>query len=180
MKSHGQRNSRLYVIWRGMKSRCVNKNHPAARNYSERGITIEPEWFASFSTFADAVGQPPSPAHQIDRIDNARGYEPGNVRWVTARENSRNRRGNVTIAAFGQTLTVIAWAEKRGIKPATIYARLKRGLAPAEALFARPLSERPRKHGTRRGYDGGCRCTRCRSYNAARARERRHRNATAN
>ena len=30
----------------------------------------------------------------IDRIDNTKGYEPGNVRWATAKENCRNKKNS--------------------------------------------------------------------------------------
>ena len=32
---------------------------------------------------------------QIDRIDNTKGYEEGNLRWVTAKENMNNRTSSV-------------------------------------------------------------------------------------
>ena len=38
------------------------------------------------------VGQRPSEAHSLDRINNDGHYEPGNVRWATRREQQRNRR----------------------------------------------------------------------------------------
>lgn len=38
------------------------------------------------------MGFKPSPEHSIDRIDNDRGYEPGNVRWATRLEQGNNKR----------------------------------------------------------------------------------------
>jgi len=32
--------------------------------------------------------------YELDRIDNNREYEPGNVRWATCAENNQNRRNN--------------------------------------------------------------------------------------
>ena len=49
-------------------------------------------WIGSFETFLRDVGMRPSDAHSLDRIDNDRGYEPGNVRWATRAEQSRNTR----------------------------------------------------------------------------------------
>ena len=43
--------------------------------------------------FYKHIGDPPGPEYTIDRIDNDKGYEPGNVRWATYSEQNYNRRG---------------------------------------------------------------------------------------
>jgi hypothetical protein len=50
-----------------------------------------PEWRTSFSAFIAHIGARP-PGMSIDRIDNNRGYEPGNVRWASPLEQSQNSR----------------------------------------------------------------------------------------
>ena len=47
----------------------------------------------------------------IDRIDNDKGYSPDNCRWVTNKENNRNRTNNVRYRG----LCVAEWAEIWGI-----------------------------------------------------------------
>lgn len=42
-------------------------------------------------TFAEAVGEPTSDEHSLDRIDPDGNYEPGNVRWVTRTEQAANK-----------------------------------------------------------------------------------------
>jgi hypothetical protein len=87
--THRLSKSAEYKIWRGMKDRCLNPNDPHFAEYSVRGICDL--WANSFEEFFAHVGPRPSSKHSIDRIDNSRGYEPGNCRWATASEQNRNK-----------------------------------------------------------------------------------------
>lgn len=81
-----------YCIWQAMKDRCLNPRHKFYSYYGGRGITVFPGWVNDFVAFLEHIGRRPSPKLQIDRIDNNRGYEPGNVRWATKAEQMANRR----------------------------------------------------------------------------------------
>lgn len=89
---HGMRQSSEYAIWNGIKACCENPKNPAFARYGGRGIVMHPAWSDSFEAFYAAVGPRPSIDHSIDRVDNALGYEPGNVRWATRSEQARNSR----------------------------------------------------------------------------------------
>lgn len=75
-----------------MKQRCLNPRDKKFQDYGGRGITICPEWRDSFVRFIADVGVKASAGVTLDRIDNDRGYEPGNVRWTTYHEQNMNRR----------------------------------------------------------------------------------------
>ena len=80
----------------GMMERCTNPNCVGYKRYGARGITVCQEWIDSPQAFVDwALANGFSPELQIDRIDNDKGYSPDNCRWVTARENIRNRSNSV-------------------------------------------------------------------------------------
>lgn len=91
-RKHGGRQTVEYVAWQAMIRRCESAYHPAYKNYGGRGITVCTEWRSDFTAFLACVGPRPSASHSIDRIDNDRGYEPGNVRWVLPAEQARNKR----------------------------------------------------------------------------------------
>lgn len=82
-------------ILKGAKSRCENPNVPNYRHYGGRGIRFSPEWrgVTGARRFLEHIGPRPSREHTLDRIDNERGYEPGNVRWATRSQQNLNRRG---------------------------------------------------------------------------------------
>lgn len=88
--SKGGQQSRLYMTWNAMKQRCSNPNNAHYADYGGRGIFVCERW-QTFSNFAEDMGPRPL-GHLLDRIDNAGGYEPGNVRWATHVQSIANRR----------------------------------------------------------------------------------------
>lgn len=76
-------------------TRCHNQNSKHYTSYGARGITVCQQWRDDRSTFLVYVQSCEGwdvPAMEMDRIDNDRGYEPGNIRFVSRRENIQNRR----------------------------------------------------------------------------------------
>lgn len=126
-----------------MRTRCTNPNHNSYKHYGGRGIRVCDEWAQSFQSFYAHVGPKPSPDHTLDRIDNDRGYEPGNVRWATWKEQGENRRNTLQICADGITRTIGEWAEISGIAANTIWQRIFRHKwPPADAVKTSPKTTR--------------------------------------
>lgn len=123
-----------YNIWCGMKNRCSNPADPVFHRYGGRGINVCDRWRESFTAFFADMGSRPSPDHSIDRIDNDKGYSPGNCRWATRQEQNRNRRDNRLLTFDGQTLCLAEWAEETGICYNTLHGRLSRGYTVEQAL----------------------------------------------
>lgn len=130
-----------YKIWGEMIQRCHNPKNAAARNYSERGITVCASWRDSFENFYADMGPRPTPKHSIDRIDNNGDYEPENCRWATAKEQMRNTRTTLTLTHKGETLPLKEWAERTGIPYNTLRFRLRRGWSILRAL-TEPVQQR--------------------------------------
>jgi hypothetical protein len=93
---HGDSNTRLYHIWEGVKQRCLDPNADNYHNYGGRGIEVCNEWLNSFISFRDwSINNGYVDKLTIDRIDNEGNYEPSNCRWVTIKEQSKNKRTNL-------------------------------------------------------------------------------------
>lgn len=148
---HGLKGTPEYEIWKGIKRRCLNPNTNGYKKYGARGITICDLWRDSFMAFLEHVGQRPSPQHSIDRIDNDRGYEPGNVRWATMVEQNRNLRDNVFLTLDGKTMTMAAWADEVGIPASTIRIRLRSLGWDVERALRTPLRTRNKQADLERG-----------------------------
>lgn len=89
--SESNKVSRLYSIWYGMKSRCNNENQDSYENYGKRGIKVCYEWCNYINFKKWALGNGYASNLNIDRVDNNKGYYPGNCQWITKGENSTKR-----------------------------------------------------------------------------------------
>jgi hypothetical protein len=130
---HGKCRTRLYGIWHGMRTRCSNVNSEDYPDYGGRGIRVCERWQDDFEAFAADMGEPP-PGTTIDRINNDGNYDPGNCRWATRAEQSRNTRRNRIIEFKGKRLCVAEWAREIGMLPDRLATRLHRGWPIARAL----------------------------------------------
>lgn len=123
----------LYPTWKSMKSRCHNKNNPAFYLYGGAGRYVCDRWKDSFWDFCLDVGPRPE-GTTLDRVDNSKGYEPGNVRWATAFEQTRNTDNNIWVEVNGLQYVEADLAREFNIPRTTIQARRRRGLTNEELI----------------------------------------------
>lgn len=141
--THQLSNKRIYIIWRYMMSRCYYPTASGYENYGGRGIKVCKRWH-NVANFAADVGEPPD-KKTLDRIDNDKGYKPGNVRWATWTEQMNNRRDNVHVTAFGQTKPLAVWCKEYKMKTKTLWNRLFRTKMKPEDALTMPLYDMFRK-----------------------------------
>jgi len=99
---HGDRDSRLYSVWKTMKKRCENKNCKSYKWYGAKGVSVCDEWhdYSAFKKWAFDNGYDEKTEKgecTIDRINPYGDYEPSNCRWVSMAEQARNKRNSVLI-----------------------------------------------------------------------------------
>ncbi len=116
-----------------MIQRCTNPKINAYKYYGARGITVSDE-FLDFPTFIAYMGMRPSSKMSIERIDNSKGYERGNIKWADRDEQARNTRRTRKLEFRGETKCLTDWAAAFGIDRNTFHCRLGRGLDMETAL----------------------------------------------
>lgn len=130
---HGMYGTPLYRIWSGIKNRCCDVKNKSYHRYGGRGIKLCDRWL-DFKNFHADIPPRPSKQHTLDRKDNNKGYEPGNVRWATPKEQGNNRTTNVWHTYKGETRTVAQWAEVAPVNLSSLRGRLAAGWTIDEAL----------------------------------------------
>ena len=88
-----------YNIWAGMIRRCYDTSKDNYHNYGGKGITVYQSWRTSYYLFClylnSTIGMRPTLQHTIDRIDNKKNYDPGNLQWLTIEEQTQKKSNNV-------------------------------------------------------------------------------------
>jgi hypothetical protein len=149
---HGRHKEPEYRSWVAAKARCFNPKNQAYADYGGRGIKVCEEWRNNFIAFYREMGPCPE-GMSLDRIDNNRGYEPGNCRWASKFYQVRNTRSTKMLTFNSKTQVVSDWSRELNIPVTTILGRLKRGLPIEHVLKPRliPLGQRKMRLLT---YDG--------------------------
>jgi len=132
--THGKTKTEEYTIWLSMKQRCYFFKHKHYHHYGGRGIYVCRRWRNSFENFLKDVGHRPNRKYSIDRIDNNGPYGPWNVKWSSPVEQAQNKRNCKIIRFEGESMSMAAWARKKGIKYTTLKERLRKGWEIKDAL----------------------------------------------
>ena len=136
-------NTPTHETWRGMIDRCRNPLSKGWPYYGSRGIRVCDKWAVSFKSFQEDMGERPA-GMTIDRIDNDRGYEPGNCQWSTYRQQRLNQTRTRRLTAFGESKTITEWAEdpRCAVSFGTLYARIFHGWKDQMAILSAPRRSR--------------------------------------
>ncbi len=140
---HGMCGTRTYHSWSGAISRARGTQSPEI--YKDRGIGICDRWLV-FENFLEDMGECP-PGKSIDRINNDIGYEPGNCRWATPKEQSNNKSNNRLYE--GKKICLSDEAEKHGLPVALVRHRIFKGWSLEKALNTPVLVRGKRKRTTK-------------------------------
>lgn len=129
-KKHGQSTDGMtptYRSWMSMLARCTNERHTYYYLYGGAGIVVCDRWRSFEAFFADMGERPPGTS--LDRFPDQRGnYEPGNVRWATRMQQTRNSRTAILTVDLVQEIHgrsehgegTASISERMGVTQATI------------------------------------------------------------
>ena len=91
-RTHGEcelGKTKLYMVWKGMISRCRDKGNTSYPWYGGKGISVCLDWF-DFPVFNEwEIANGYKQGLVIDRINSMENYNYKNCQFITASENSR-------------------------------------------------------------------------------------------
>ncbi|SDB24780.1 hypothetical protein SAMN02910317_01192 [Ruminococcaceae bacterium FB2012] len=107
----------IYKKWDNMLNRCYRSSSSSSKNYMLRGIKVCEEWkydskkFMIWAVMFGAYFE----GSVIDRINNNKNYEPGNVRFVTTLSSLNNKRNSLRLTVEDEELTIAEWSRRTDI-----------------------------------------------------------------
>lgn len=116
-----------------MRERCLKPDHRSYSRYGALGITICDRWLHSFEAFLEDMGERP-PGTTLDRLENDKGYEPGNCAWRTPKQQVRNRRCTVWVETAEGRRPLAEVAEEAGVDVDALRRRLTSGASLDDAV----------------------------------------------
>ena len=113
---HGWSRHRVYWSWHDMTKRCEDPSNKQYHRYGGRGIKICDAWRGDegLLAFIADMGVPPV-GMTLDRVDNDKGYEPGNCRWATSTQQVRNRSNTLKVVNNGVEMSFFEACANEGI-----------------------------------------------------------------
>lgn len=129
--THGSSQSYLYTVWTRIKQRCYDKSHDRYKDYGGRGIEVHRDWKNSFENFKNHVSNLPNcpskskTGYSIDRLNNNKNYEPGNMKWSVPKTQMRNRRITLYLFYNEQDIPLAKFAELKGMKYLQAYRKYR-------------------------------------------------------
>lgn len=92
----------LRCKWFSIRGRCDDPTNRQYGNYGGRGIKLSEEFhnpivFIDYMRSIGDVDAAFADRLEIDRVDNDKGYERGNLRWATRSEQNLNKRNNLRV-----------------------------------------------------------------------------------
>jgi hypothetical protein len=139
---HGMAHTSEYEIWQDMRKRCQNPKHKYYEYYGGKGISVCERW-QNFENFYADMGKRPDNL-TIDRIDSNGNYEPGNCKWSTRLEQSRNRKNSKVIEYNGQKIPYAEAAKILGLGYAGVMDRVIRGWSPERIMTTPAITTQTR------------------------------------
>lgn len=122
---HGFSKHPLFPVYWEARHRCESPTNKDFTNYGGRGIKFCEEWKQNLSAFfewAECNGY--KHGLQLDRKDNNGDYCPENCRFVSPKENARNRRITLRLEDGTPLLDVYDRAEVKCVSRSTFVARV--------------------------------------------------------
>lgn len=103
--------------WFGIRGRCDDPTNRGYANYGGRGVRLSEEFRnpIAFIDYMRTVGDVQDAFRrklEIDRINNDRGYERGNLRWSTHSENNLNKRNTFKVEYDGKTMPFVTFVQQ--------------------------------------------------------------------
>ena len=140
-KRYGNELHPLYPRWLSITQRCNNPSNSNYPRYGAKGIRLS-EDLQSFEQFKEYIENLPgySPEEgQIDRIDNSKGYEKGNLRWACRSTQIANQsssgKGKNRFTGVNWSVTHQRWVARVSFKGKNLFSKVF--LTEFEALEAR-------------------------------------------
>lgn len=123
----------IYRRWTVIHRRVAGTSPKNKRNYTDKGITVCKEWhiFLNFKRWALESGFDKSLT--IDRIDNSKGYEPGNCRWVSLTEQALNTSRNLPTR---ERIAEIFAMREAGMLHAQIAEKIGRSVSAVQGVLS--------------------------------------------
>jgi hypothetical protein len=120
-----------------MHRRCYQPSQRGYANYGGKGVRVIERWH-TFEAFLADMGEQPD-GLTLERKDAALHYSKNNCEWASRLRQARNKTNSRWIEYAGETLCLSEWAERFGIKPKTLRARLDDYGWPIEQALHTPV-----------------------------------------